>query len=402
MADLKLNILSNIQDVEKDLKTLTRDRTLNLKVHVVDDQINTLTSRIEQLERSAKDTAGAMNQMGSAKNLNGVNTSLQQQLQWLKKIEAEQLKISKINTSLEKAKTGSNKDQIPLAQYQQYIKAVEAVSGEMGVLQQKVMSGTFDPKVDGDTFTRLSTGFSLLNSEIKKFTTDIDSVVAPLKNIARDKAVFDKIGSRLTDYYARYETQLTKNINLYNKWQTLLNKANSGSFASAAEANREFAAFRTQARAAGIEIESFGTKLQKTFGTRMRSALSGYGVYALETALRDVVQNAISVDTAMTELKKVTSETDAVYTQFLEGAEQRAQRLGATLSEVVQSTSDYARLGYNIDQATMLADSALIYSNVGDDVENIDDATAALISTMQGLIKVLLNRVNCWKPLRAL
>ena len=112
--------------------------------------------------------------------------------------------------------------------------------------------------------------------------------------------------------------------------------------------------------------------------------MAGQGVYMIQSALREILQSSVQVDTAMTELKKVTDLTATGYNQFLEGAQQRASKLGATLTEVINATADYSRLGYNISEATMMSDSALIYTNVGDDVENIDDATSTLISTMQG------------------
>lgn len=195
---------------------------------------------------------------------------------------------------------------------------------------------------------------------------------------------FDKIGNRLNEYYSKYGNQIQKNIGLYNQFMTLMNKAQNGGFASVQEANRAFAQFRMQCRGAGVEVESIGSKLERTFGARVRSALAGQGVYMIQTALRGIVQNAIDVDTAMTELKKVTDATDTEYAQFMDGASVRAQKLGATLKDVVSATADYARLGYDIPDATKLADSAILYLNVGDDVESMDQATKSLISTMQG------------------
>ena len=108
------------------------------------------------------------------------------------------------------------------------------------------------------------------------------------------------------------------------------------------------------------------------------------GVFMIQSALRGIVEAAKEVDTAMTELKKVTFETGDTYDKFLDNAGSRAQKIGATLKDTVSATADFARLGYNIEEATGLADSALIYKNVGDDVDTIDDATKAIISTMQG------------------
>lgn len=264
-----------------------------------------------------------------------------------------------------------------------YSKEYEQLTKQADAFKTKIGSGKATT-ADIEQATRVKNRMQELTGEIDNVQKKMEHIADPIRRRGNETAAFDKIGSRLTDYYNRYETQLTKNIGLYNKWLTLTQRANSGQFASIAEANREFAAFRTEARKAGVEIETFGTKLEKTFGTRMRSALAGYGVMAGTMAIRDILSNTIEVDTAMTELKKVTDETDSTYTKFLNGASERAQKLGATLSEVVNATADYARLGYDINQATTLADSAIIYQNVGDDVQSIDDATGALISTMQG------------------
>ena len=264
-----------------------------------------------------------------------------------------------------------------------YSKEYEQLTKQVDTFKSKFASGNATQD-DITQATALKKRMQSLTDNITNVQKKMEHIADPIRRRGNETAAFDKIGSRLTDYYNRYETQLTKNIGLYNKWLTLTQRANSGQFASIAEANREFAAFRTEARKAGVEIETFGTKLEKTFGTRMRSALAGYGVMAGTMAIRDILSNTIEVDTAMTELKKVTDETDSTYTKFLNGASERAQKLGATLSEVVNATADYARLGYDINQATTLADSAIIYQNVGDDVQSIDDATGALISTMQG------------------
>lgn len=285
---------------------------------------------------------------------------------------------------------GKHKDLINLDEFTKlrteaegYFKDYNRLVAEADRLKVKMANKTASPK-EVDRARAISDEMRNLGHNIDNVQKRMDTFIAPTRQAENAALAYDKLGSRLTDYYNKYGNQLQKNMGLQKKWNELFDRANNRSFSSVAEANREFAAFRTQARMAGVEIETFGSKLQKAFGAKLRSQMSYYGFMAMEMALRDILQNAKAVDTAMTELKKVTSETDATYTQFLEGAEQRAQKLGATLSEVVNATADYARLGYNIDQATTLADSALIYSNVGDDVNGIDNATAALISTMQG------------------
>lgn len=134
-----------------------------------------------------------------------------------------------------------------------------------------------------------------------------------------------------------------------------------------------------------------GGKAGKTFFGQLQDQLAKLGVYlsgsaiwnAMHQAMRQMLQNVIDLDRAMTELKKVTSATEAAYDRFLSNAAKRAGTLGATLADVVTATADFARLGYNIDQASALADAAIVYKNVGDGITDISVASESIISTMQ-------------------
>lgn len=99
--------------------------------------------------------------------------------------------------------------------------------------------------------------------------------------------------------------------------------------------------------------------------------------------LKQMVENVEHIDLAMTELKKVTNETDATYDQFLRNATVRAAQLGSTVSDVVSATAEFSKLGHTLDDATKLADAALVYKNVGDGIEDITVASQSIISTMQ-------------------
>lgn len=144
------------------------------------------------------------------------------------------------------------------------------------------------------------------------------------------------------------------------------------------------------------QIDILGTQLKnsnlqtKTFGTRLKEQWSKYSAYfgvatvfmRVTQGIRDMFQQVVKIDTAMTELKKVTDETDASYNQFLTNAADRATRIGTTIDGLVSSTADFARLGYNFTDSQGLAEVANIYSVVGDEIEGVEGATKSLISTM--------------------
>lgn len=85
----------------------------------------------------------------------------------------------------------------------------------------------------------------------------------------------------------------------------------------------------------------------------------------------------------MTELKKVTNETDSVYSSFLSNASKRSVELGTTITDYVNSTSSFARLGYSMSEAKELAEVANVYSVVGDEISSIDEASSSVISTLK-------------------
>ena len=107
-------------------------------------------------------------------------------------------------------------------------------------------------------------------------------------------------------------------------------------------------------------------------------------VYRAATQIRQGITYVKEIDTALTELKKVTDETDATYKKFLKTASQTAGQIGSTVKDFTNATADFARLGYNIEQASDLAKAASVYYNVGDDLADIGEASDSIISTMHG------------------
>lgn len=137
------------------------------------------------------------------------------------------------------------------------------------------------------------------------------------------------------------------------------------------------------------EIKNAG-KDGLTVFDRLKSKVKEYMTYLsaaevfmyAEQALRSMFEQVKLIDSAMTELKKVTDETDTAYNNFLSNAASRAKEIGTTIDGLVSSTADFARLGYNMSDAANLAEVANIYAVVGDDIDSVQTATESLISTM--------------------
>lgn len=132
-------------------------------------------------------------------------------------------------------------------------------------------------------------------------------------------------------------------------------------------------------------------KLGPTLGQSIAGAFSKFGGWMLVThsmmmtirMFKDMISNVKELDTAMVGLKRVTNLTDQGYQDFFDNAITRSKQVGATLTDTMNATVDFARLGYDVDEASKLADVALVYKNVGVGVEDIDTASSDLISTMK-------------------
>jgi hypothetical protein len=137
------------------------------------------------------------------------------------------------------------------------------------------------------------------------------------------------------------------------------------------------------------EAEASGKKMQ-TWSDRFKAQWTKYSTYfsvaslimRAGQAMRSMFEQVKLVDSAMTELKKVTNETDAAYNKFLKTASSRAKELGTTVDGLVDSTANFAKLGYGFGESQELAEIANIYAVVGDEIEGVEQATESLVSTL--------------------
>lgn len=151
-----------------------------------------------------------------------------------------------------------------------------------------------------------------------------------------------------------------------------LNAARSAIFATAGETEKATTAFGKFWNELKGKVKGIATYL-----------LSMTGFQEVWQQIRQGVQYVREIDAALTELKKVTDETNATYDAFLQTAAKTAGVIGSTVSEFTNATADFARLGYNLAEATELAKAASVYKNVGDGITDISQASESIISTMK-------------------
>lgn len=128
--------------------------------------------------------------------------------------------------------------------------------------------------------------------------------------------------------------------------------------------------------------QKFGKSLGAKFQEVGRYLLSFGSIYRVWGMLKQGVGYIQEIDNALTELKKVTDQTDREYAQFLQTMSKTAGVVGSTTSELTKSAADWSRLGYTMQEAGELAKSTAILMNVSE-FDDVNTATEALISSLQ-------------------
>ena len=132
----------------------------------------------------------------------------------------------------------------------------------------------------------------------------------------------------------------------------------------------------------GSAFGEFVGALKGEFLKLGRYMIASFGIEEVIQAVRTGIGYVKEIDDALTDLKKVTNETDAGYERFLQTMSKTAAVVGSTVAELTTMAAEWARLGYSMQQAASLAESTAILLNVSE-FEDPTEASEALISTIQ-------------------
>lgn len=96
------------------------------------------------------------------------------------------------------------------------------------------------------------------------------------------------------------------------------------------------------------QVESTWSKLTTSIGNKVREMAAYFAtfgsVYEVINVIRQGINSVREIDSALTELKKVTDETDEAYAQFLQNMSKTAGVVGSTVKDLTTMAAEWARL----------------------------------------------------------
>lgn len=268
-------------------------------------------------------------------------------------------------------------------------------------------SGTQDYKLFTDMFKEFMPQLQKAGVEINTFSDFLQAMtsvatqakvsIGDLGNEFKQQQSIESLNKRLNNLlytmerYVEINKKIQGNSGVMNQYNSVKSdiqsalRSTDGAFkeSTLSKAAEGFSALKKQAQDLGLEGKTLSQVFQNLFGQHFSTMVAMGALHLMQNSLQQVYQNVVDIDTAMTELKKVTDETSSTYSKFLSDAGNQAKELGASVSDVVSATADFARLGYNLQDANEIAESAIMFNRVGDGVSDVNEASEDIISAMK-------------------
>lgn len=148
------------------------------------------------------------------------------------------------------------------------------------------------------------------------------------------------------------------------------------------ELTKKMAQLKELAHKRGADIETFGHKLQKAFGSSLRSALVGIITTKIAQYIKEIYNNVVNLDKALVNLQIASGKTREETRELLKEYSKLAKQLGATTSEVADAADTWLRQGYSAEEANTLIANSMMLAKLGQ-MESAE-ASTALTSAMKG------------------
>lgn len=291
---------------------------------------------------------------GGYSNASGIANKLQQYEQAYQRILDLQSKLANIDITSDLGKKTAVEFDEAVKSFNQYGKEIENIIKKSENLQNKI----------GNIHRAVSEGFDLGDEASRR---------SELEAFARSFDGLDKKSIQFSDSYSKVVFTIKNGNGEIEKITASFNQAGTAIDASSKNLGK-----------ADNKFKSFFDGVKKKTGEIATYFTGANLVYETVAQIKQGITYVREIDAALTELKKVTDETDGTYKRFLQDASKTAGQIGSTVKDFTNATADFARLGYNIEQASDLAKAASVYYNVGDDLSDIGEASDSIISTMHG------------------
>lgn len=370
LYSLKTKLLSadelETAELEKQIKSIKQRITYNnqqidkkgLRDNSLTREVNDLeVAKQKQLalaEARLQDSTNAKSQVQSQKELNAA----------LKEQQSLSAQANKIQLSMGVTKLTTD--------YQKF-----------GVVSQEVENNLKELKLAQEAVVNAK-GTDRLASEIEKYNTKLAETKSSLKELTTTQVSMNQRTSQMTSMqeWMRKNKAATKLVG--NEVNKLIEECKTCDAVRFNGIKNEFKDLQVQAGKAGklgagtLEgLIAQGKKFVQWIGvtgTVMRGIQIG----------KDMIQDVKDLDDSLLELSKVSDLSASGLEKVTEQAYELGEKVARTGREVIDATTEFKRAGFDMQQSMDMAESAMVMTNVAENITDTADAAGTLISVLKG------------------
>lgn len=328
------------------------------------DAVTVETSRKRQIENIAKAQAD-IDELGrnySDKSFAQAN---------LKELGNLAERLTQIKTELKNTEGG-----LDLNSSKQYANEVGNITTRISALKtelntlNKISQDNFltNPKAMGDAQREISRNLTIAQNSLKNY-----SAAAKASN-PEVRESYQAIGELVSEYQKLSEEVGNGSITQkqFKNKVSLINAAlteNNRIIKESGYAHKSFS-------------DTISTSIQKfsQYFTATRLVMGAY------RTMKQMVKETIAVNDEMTQLQIVTKASNQEMASYSKTAFDTAKRLGTSVTDVISATTTYARLGYNTQESSTLAELTTMLQSVGDiDASSAQSAVTAIVKAFDDI-----------------
>ena len=229
---------------------------------------------------------------------------------------------------------------------------------------------------------------------LSKVNNSLSSISAQSKTFASDLQIVT-LDNKMQVWLEK-NSRATKNFGTQIKeLRNRLSELRASGRATTAQLNSLEMEFK-EVKLAAIGAGQVGKSFTDTFKAGFRS-ISNYVsissiLYQSISGLKQMYQNVVKIDTALTGLYRVTNLSDSEYKNLYDEMTKSAQKYGATLSDIIDGTTTWVKLGFDAGTSEKLSEVTTMYQHVTD--LDTDTAITNLITAYKGYQDELLKATN--------
>lgn len=326
-------------------------------------------TQLNELENLAQSTATKFNLLSAAAQ------DAQNKLQT--KIKSEltdgtlKSKISQVTAEYQRlGETGHEK----LTSIKQDIDNLNKLQADMKTQSGEELSNSY--KKFGDTLKTVQNKLKTVSSETKNVVSNLkldtfdNNMVAWLEKNSKAAGQFGSSIADLRERLAQLKASGNATVPQFRQLQ------------------EEFRNIQSAARAAGLTGRNTASLFKESLSILTRYFSATTLIFRAISGFKQMCQTVVEVNTAMTGLYRITNLSAQQYEVLYDKMITSAKEYGATLTDIINSTSSWIRLGFNENVAERLSEITAMYMHVTD--LDYDTAVKNLVTAYKGFSDQLL------------